>query len=291
MAPPIFALIKLLFDPDVLKKLILQMALKQIKAIGYGKVLAALLGAAMVGVSSFIKIPQIQKIVNPNLLSQRQSVAKGLSLELISLELFAQLVHVVFNNQNKVPFINYGESFFLGIQNAILILLVSFYRDPNAAAIENEKQPQRLIDSLGVVAKPAAVMAATAVVLTKIVPPGVIDFLEVLNIPIGIAAKVPQIRNNHQLKLTLHLSNITIRANVIGSLIRVFTTVTDLNLKRKRGKNSNADLVLLAGYATSFILNLTLVYQSVIYSDNNTNNKKKEEWSPRTCVNHEEQQE
>ncbi|CAN3374531.1 hypothetical protein DIURU_001343 [Diutina rugosa] len=268
MSPPIFQIIKLLFDPDVSKKLILQMALKQIKMIGYAKVLAALLGAAMVGVSSFIKIPQIQKIVNPKLLSQRVSVANGLSLQSLTLETFNQLVHVVFNKQNNVPFINYGESFFLGIQNAILILLVSFYRNKQVAEIERLPTAQKLAAAVETVGKPAAIMAAVAIFINKIAPPGLVDALEVLNIPISVLAKVPQIQNNSRLKSTAHLSDVTIRANLLGSVIRVYTTLTSLSGKKQRGKDLRSDYVLLAGYLSSLALNGTLVYQSVIYKDN-----------------------
>lgn len=268
MSPPIFQIIKLLFDPDVLKKLILQMALKQIKMIGYAKVLAALLGAAMVGVLSFIKIPQIQKIVNPKLLLQRVLVANGLSLQLLTLETFNQLVHVVFNKQNNVPFINYGESFFLGIQNAILILLVSFYRNKQVAEIERLPTVQKLAAAVETVGKPAAIMAAVAIFINKIAPPGLVDALEVLNIPISVLAKVPQIQNNLRLKLTAHLSDVTIRANLLGLVIRVYTTLTLLSGKKQRGKDLRSDYVLLAGYLLSLALNGTLVYQSVIYKDN-----------------------
>ena len=39
------------------------MAWSQVKAIGIGKVIAALLSALTVGVSSFIRVPQIRKLL------------------------------------------------------------------------------------------------------------------------------------------------------------------------------------------------------------------------------------
>ncbi|CAN3367710.1 hypothetical protein DICA1_E17370 [Diutina catenulata] len=273
MSPPVFQLLKVLLDPNVEKKLVLQMALKQVKLIGYTKVLAMLLGAAMVGVSTFIKIPQIQKIVNPALLKDRQSVARGLSLQSLGLESFNQLVHVVFNQQNRVPFVNYGESFLLGIQNVVLILLVNFYRNKDVAQAATAPFPENAISGAQMVVKPAAVMAAAAIFIAKIAPPELINFLEVLNIPISIAAKLPQIKANHDLQSTSHLSNITIRANVIGSLIRVYTTLTSLSTKQKRGKDLRSDYVLLAGYATSAVLNATVVAQSFIYKKDDKEKK------------------
>ena len=110
------------------------MAWSQVKAIGIGKVIAALLSALTVGVSSFIRVPQIRKLLI-NSEHDRIAVANGLSLTSLSLDTLNSLIHVTFNSQNRIPFIQYGESLLLGIQNAIIILLVKFYRGQETAGV------------------------------------------------------------------------------------------------------------------------------------------------------------
>ena len=107
------------------------MAWSQVKAIGIGKVIAALLSALTVGVSSFIRVRKL--LINSE--HDRIAVANGLSLTSLSLDTLNSLIHVTFNSQNRIPFIQYGESLLLGIQNAIIILLVKFYRGQEAAGV------------------------------------------------------------------------------------------------------------------------------------------------------------
>lgn len=277
MAPAIFPLLKLLVDPDVEKKLILQLAFRQVKTIGYAKVLAALLGALLVGVSSFIRIPQIKKLVAPKSVDTRVSVANGLSLQSLGLDTFNSLISVVFNQQNKIPFTNYGESLLLGIQNVIIILLVKYYRLTNIKQIENRSIDEKLIYGAKNLLQPAAIIIGVSVFFTKIAPTELINFLQVLNIPINIISKIPQIKNNCKLQSTSHLSDIVIKANVIGGLIRVFTSFQTLKTKKQKGHDINSDLVLLAGYATSFGLSSYVLGQLIVYKKKQTEELEKKQ--------------
>lgn len=264
-------LINLIRDPEISNKVILQFAFRQIKAIGYAKVLSMLLGAMMVGVSSVIKIPQIKKILGPKTMAARSKLAKGLSEESVLLETAAQWIHVTYNQQQRNSFVNYGELFLLGIQNIAILLLLKYYklrRELSAATTLTDKD--QINECLKALVKPAATIVAVLVFLTKICPPQVIATLQILNIPIGILAKIPQIRRNLALKSTAHLSEVTIFANVIGSAIRVFTTVS--NFKKSRSRDS----VLLAGYLTSFALNAVLAGQIVHYGKQEKDEKKVE---------------
>lgn len=260
-APPIFDLIKLIFNPDVSKKLILQIAYQQLSAIGLAKILSAVLGSTIVGVSSIIKIPQIRKIINPKLLNQRISVAQGLSLEGISLETLVYLVHVIYNRQNGNKFVNYGEASFLGVQNIIIILLIEYHNLRSKLSGSSLSEREQIERSLKELLTPIAIMGAVVVFLTKIAEPSLVSALQVLNIPISIISKLPQIRQNYLLKSTSHLSEVTVGANVLGSLARVFTTVQDFN---KVGR----DYVLLAGYSSSLALNAVLAGQCYFYRNN-----------------------
>ena len=267
MGSPIIMLIKLLLDPDVSKKVILQMAWSQVKAIGIGKVIAALLSALTVGVSSFIRVPQIRKLLI-NSEHDRIAVANGLSLTSLSLDTLNSLIHVTFNSQNRIPFIQYGESLLLGIQNAIIILLVKFYRGQETAGVgkwQGLNCDDKFAAIRGAVTKPLVIMIASAIFFNKLAPSSLISALEILNIPISIVAKFPQIKTNYELKTAKHLSDTVLRDNVVGSLIRVYTSFTDYSTKKQRNKNTVDETILLAGYSTSLILNSILLGQSIVY--------------------------
>lgn len=261
MVHPVIQLIKLLFNPDVSKKIILQMAFQQIKVIGIARVLAAALGGVVVGASSVVKVPQILKVVNPPTLEGRIKVANGITLEGLSLETLSQLIHIVYNFQNKNSFVNYGETALVGIQNVIIILLIEYYRlRQHFESISNSPEKLQIEYSLKELQKPILTMFGIFIFLTKIAPSSLIDGLQILGIPISIVGKIPQLRKNYLLKSTSHLSNITIGANVLGTAIRVFTTI-----KGTRKALKPSDYVLLTGYSSGLILNLILAGQVVYY--------------------------
>ncbi|CAI5756555.1 unnamed protein product [Candida verbasci] len=280
MGSPIFMLINLLFDPDVSNKVILNMAWSQVKAIGIGKVLAALLSALQVGVSSFIRIPQIRKLLIKSE-TDRIKVAKGLSLESLSLDTLNSLIHVSFNSQHNIPFINYGESLLLGIQNAIIILLMKYYRLRDNGEIKDinsiPSYKDKFLSVFEGLATPLGIMIGSTIFFTKLAPSNLISILEILNIPISIIAKYPQIKVNYELKTAKHLSDVVLKANVVGSLIRVYTSFTDYSTKAKKNKNTIDEKILLAGYTTSFILNSVLLGQSIVYDKLRPNSLEKDE--------------
>lgn len=259
MASPALVLIKLLFNPDVSNKILLQLAYRQLSAIGLATILSKALGSVVVAASSVVKVPQIKKILNPVTLDGKVAVSKGLSLEGVSLESIAQLIHVVYNSQNNNPFVNYGETLFLGIQNIAIILLIEYYNARSSLkAVGNASDKEQIDDALKRLTRPVGIILGVLLFVTKVAPPALISALQVLTIPVLIVAKLPQIRQNFLLKSTSHLSEITVGANVVGSLIRLFTTVQDFD---RLGR----DYVLLAGYFSSFALNATLVGQILYY--------------------------
>ncbi|ODV68376.1 mannose-P-dolichol utilization defect 1 protein [Hyphopichia burtonii NRRL Y-1933] len=237
------------------------MAFQQIKVIGIARVLAAALGGVVVGASSVVKVPQILKVVNPPTLEGRIKVANGITLEGLSLETLSQLIHIVYNFQNKNSFVNYGETALVGIQNVIIILLIEYYRlRQHFESISNSPEKLQIEYSLKELQKPILTMFGIFIFLTKIAPSSLIDGLQILGIPISIVGKIPQLRKNYLLKSTSHLSNITIGANVLGTAIRVFTTI-----KGTRKALKPSDYVLLTGYSSGLILNLILAGQAVYY--------------------------
>lgn len=257
MSSPIIRIVNLIKYSDISNRIILRFAFAQVKTVGFTKMLSMLLGALMVGVSSIIKIPQIKKIVDPPTVEQREYLAKGVPQSSVQLETLTQLIHVTYNQRLHLPFIFYGESLLLGIQNVVLLLVLEFYRlrreNPDVSLTEEEK----FATATRALVKPFTAIVAVAVVVNKLLPFSIVLMLEVLCIPISIAAKISQIQRNKELQSTAHLSLITICANLAGSVIRVFTTVSNL----KKGRIP--DLVLLGGYTTSFVLNTVLMGQII----------------------------
>lgn len=257
----IFDVIKLLFNPDVSKKLILQIALQQIKAVGVAKILSAALARAVVAGSSVVKVPQIRKVLKNDSLDKKVAVVKGLSLEGISLELFDALVHASYNIQNGNAFVTYGESLLIGVQNVILILLVQYFRiRGKLAAALSLSEREQIKAALAELYKPFGIILGSAVFLTKVAPLPLVSFLQILKIPMSVSARLLQIKQNHTIKSASHLSDITVGANTLGSLIRVFTTVQDF-------RTLNNDYVLLTGYTCSFLTNAALAAQCYYYKN------------------------
>lgn len=271
MPPPIGLIINLLRDPQVSNKAILNFVVQQLEAIGYTKILSAILGAAMVGVSLGIKIPQIKKIVSPSKLEQRVSLALGLSRDSVRLETLAQFIHVTYNKQEGNAFVNYGESLMVALQNIALLLLLEYYRlrkEESTLNVLGEKAKRR--EALKALVRPATQILALVFLITRVAPRRLILTLQVLIIPLGIAGKFAQIRRNAILQSTASLSHVTVGANVIGSFIRVFTTLS--SYKKGRGR----DKVLLAGYLASFVMNAILAGQMIQYKGEAEGNQKTE---------------
>ncbi|GEQ68063.1 hypothetical protein JCM33374_g1729 [Metschnikowia sp. JCM 33374] len=270
MSSPIFTVLKLLRDPKLSNKVILQLVFKQVKAVGYIKLLSVLLGALIVAVSSVIKIPQIKKILQPNSAMKRAELAQGLSRNSVRLETLAQFLHVTYNKQQKNAFVNYGESLLLGVQNTVLLLVLEYYRlrkedednGSNGGESLDENSPHR--KSLRKLIPHAFSIVGILGFITKVAPPQLIQLLQLLNIPMSVASKIPQIRKNYKLRSTAHLSEVTVGANVLGSLVRVFTTFSGFKKHRSR------DAILLAGYSTSLGLNTVLAAQMYRYRKDKT---------------------
>ncbi|KAG7191490.1 uncharacterized protein KQ657_003085 [Scheffersomyces spartinae] len=246
-------LVKILFDPDVSKKMILNLAWNQAKAFGLAKVLAKLLGSGIVVGAAFTKWPQIRKLVE-----DRKVVSKGLSLKSLYLELFCELVHVVYNQDRRIGFVDYGESVLLGIQNLVLVLMVHIFRA--------NRQDMNELYGFSVWANPSSYMAATLAIISAL-PQRAVNGLELLNIPLGVASKLAQINTNYELQSALHLSRTTVGVSTLGSLVRLYTT---MQLKRK-------DWVLLAGYGASFAVNAALLGQIHYYGSKDIEGKKMNE--------------
>lgn len=254
--------IRLLFNPSVSNRMILQLVFQQAKIIGLAKILSAILGGVIIGGSSVVKIPQIKKIIDSKTLEGKVSVAKGISYSGVSVEALVYLIHVAYNRQIRNSFVNYGEAFFLGLQDVALILLIDFYRAVDEGIQSGLSQSASVEKSLKKLLLPVIAIISVSFTSSRL-PESMITTLQLLNIPLAAYSKSLQVLQNYRLGTASHLSKITVGANLLGSLIRVFTTVQSF-------KEVGKSYVLLGGYSASLILNSVLAFQCFVSKSNDS---------------------
>jgi mannose-P-dolichol utilization defect protein 1 len=147
---------------------------------------------------AFVKLPQIAKVVS-------SKSAAGLSLLSYLLETAAYTVTLAYNYRRGNPFSTYGETFFVTVQNVLLLALILGLRRRVAALL------------LLLVAGAAAVVALQQ---PRFVSAALLVQLQTATIPVGLASKVPQIWSNWKAKSTGQLSAATVFLFFAGSLAR-----------------------------------------------------------------------
>lgn len=101
-------------------------------------------------------------------------------------------------------------------------------------------------------------LGSAALISDSIVSASLLNFLQGLTIPISLASKVPQILELHRSKAPGELSIIVVFAQLMGTLARVFTTLTETN-----------DQLLFWGFALATVFNLVIAVQVVLYWNGN----------------------
>eukprot|EP01120_Amphizonella_sp_Union-15-10_P010914 TRINITY_DN4534_c0_g1_i1.p1 TRINITY_DN4534_c0_g1~~TRINITY_DN4534_c0_g1_i1.p1 ORF type:complete len:248 (+),score=27.86 TRINITY_DN4534_c0_g1_i1:67-810(+) len=201
----------------------LQVKLLISKALGY----AILLG------SLFVKIPQIIKIV-------RAGSVKGISFSMFFLELIGYIIGFSYGFSFKQPINTYGENLFLMIQNFVILYLIYFY----TTGVNTEFMILVSLMAVGL-----------SILASNKVPKKFLETLKGFSILIFIVSKLPQIWQNYQAGDVGQLDLFGFVLNFGGSLIRIFTTLTEL-------KN---DYITLASFIVATLLNGILVGQILYY--------------------------
>ncbi|KAK9464914.1 hypothetical protein V1512DRAFT_82889 [Lipomyces arxii] len=204
-------------------EVVLCMKLAISKAIGLGIVVA----------SSIIKVPQLMKLVNAR-------SGAGLSFTGNALECGSYLASFAYAARNGFAFSTYGEQAFLFIQDVGVMFLLLMYSN-------------NTLTSFAVIPIVAAI-TWYAVISVPGPSAGVLALLQAATIPLGLAAKVPQIMSAYKTKSTGQLSAIAVFAYLGGSLARVFTTVQEVD-----------DSIVLIGVLLGTVLNGIIALQMIIY--------------------------
>jgi mannose-P-dolichol utilization defect 1 len=197
--------------------------------------LSKVLGYGLVAASLLLKFPQILKIYS-------NSSVKGISLTSFYFELLGFSVMAAYAIHNKQPFSTYGEHAIITVQCIIQVLL--FW-------------------SIGKIDFSHKVKIAPLFIFGwflplygygDLVPEAFWIYVPVYCLLMNLVVKLSQIHINYSNGSTGNLSFITCTMNLLGTLSRIFTTLTELN-----------DPFLLFNYSVGVVLNGIIVIQFLIY--------------------------
>ncbi|EFJ52704.1 hypothetical protein VOLCADRAFT_102689 [Volvox carteri f. nagariensis] len=202
-------------DVDLLKLLISQM-------LGY----AILAGACVT------KLPQI-------LLIRQAGSAEGLSKEMFEIETYTLLVSALYGYTRQLSFNTYGESLILATQNLVILGMVYGYsRTP----------------ALRRLAVWGAYVALTVGVVTGQLSSDAMEKFAHANTVVVLFSRVPQVVKNFAAGSTGTLSGITTGINVLGCVVRIFTTL-----------HADGGPAMLRSYIVSLVINAILLLQIIAY--------------------------
>ncbi|KLJ11174.1 mannose-P-dolichol utilization defect 1 [Blastomyces silverae] len=196
--------------------------------------ISKVLGVAIVTFSAIVKVPQILK-----LLSSRSSA--GVSFTSYALETTSLLITLAYNARQKFPFGTYGESALIAAQDVVVGVLVLVFsgQAPAAGAF---------------VAAVAGIVYALLFSGDTFVDQATMGYLQAGAGVLGLASKVPQILTVWKEGGTGQLSAFAVFNYLLGSMMRIFTTIQEVD-----------DKLLLYGFMAGFALNLVLGLQMLYY--------------------------
>ncbi|KAM0691607.1 hypothetical protein Q7P36_007806 [Cladosporium allicinum] len=132
------------------------------------------LGLAIVGASSVVKVPQIIKLIN-------SGSAEGVSLIGYLLETASFMISLVYNVRNQFPFSSFGETAFILVQNVCICFLVLEYSGKG---------------NMGSLMIAALAGAGFLLFNSDIVDMELLQYLQMGAGIVGTASKLPQILGN-----------------------------------------------------------------------------------------------
>ncbi|GLI63895.1 hypothetical protein VaNZ11_007016, partial [Volvox africanus] len=193
------------------------------------------LGYAILGGACISKLPQI-------LLIEQAGSAHGLSKEMFEIETYTFLVTALYGYTRQLPFNTYGESLILAMQNLVILGLVYSYTRTPAL--------RRLVVW-------GAYVALTVGVVTGNITKNTVEVFAHTNTGLVIFSRFPQVVKNFTARSTGTLSGITAAINVLGCVVRIFTTL-----------QAGGGPAMLRSYTVSLIINATLLLQIIAYRKN-----------------------
>jgi mannose-P-dolichol utilization defect protein 1 len=201
------------------------------------------LGLAIIAGSFLLKAPQIYNIL-------ASGSGRGLELSAIYLDVAAFICPAIYSFRLGYPFLSYGESVVILVQNVVIVLLVWHFTPSEQRVAATHKA--------GVV---LALVGAAGVGLA--LPTAYLQLLPTVSIVFTVTSRVPQVIANCKTRDTGVASSITWLLNFAGALARVLTTL-----------NETGDLFQLAGFAIGGLFSLIILVQIFMYGDSSSSKKK-----------------
>ena len=198
-------------------------------------------GIAIIAASSIVKVPQLLKLLN-------SQSADGVNFTSYLLETTAYIITLAYNFRSGFPFSTFGETALIAIQNVAIAVLVLHF----TATAKNTTSPYPAVFVAGVAA------AGYALFTPSIVSMELLRNLQMfVTIPLGLMSKIPQILDVQRNKSTGQLSAFAVFNYLLGSLLRVGTTLAEVD-----------DALILAGFLGGVVLNLVLTTQMLVFWNN-----------------------
>lgn len=196
--------------------------------------MSRVIGLGVVAGAGLIKLPQIAAVVAAR-------SAEGLALTSVAVEVFGYTYNLAAHVRQGYAVSTYGDFAVLLLQNYVLLALCFAYRVPSNAA-----------HGLAAV---AIFIALLMLLCSSLTPIWLLQGLTLANVPVAVAARVPQIYANWHNNSTGTLSAISSWGVFLGAVARIFTTLQDVDSRN-----------ILLGYCVSATLNGIVAFQCVWYS-------------------------
>ncbi|KAF9927546.1 hypothetical protein FBU30_003092 [Linnemannia zychae] len=206
------------------------------------------LGFGIVAGGAIVKVPQIIKIIQAH-------SAKGISFSAYMLETLSCVITLAYNVRSGYPFSTYGETFFVTLQNLIILGLMLRYAHKSIMALLVISSFLLMGNILGRTTEHLS--DDGNIVQLSLVSMNILGFLYKITIPINLLSKVPQIIENYKNSSTGQLSAFTIFNYFAGSLARIYTTMMEVN-----------DTTVLSAFLLSTLFNCILAFQMALYWNN-----------------------
>jgi len=196
--------------------------------------ISQLLSAGILAGSVALKLPQIFNIV-------MSGDVEGISPESFYSEVPLTVNNVMYNFRKGYPFMSYGESAIVMVQNFILVVVLWKYMTPSPTT-------GHILTVLGTF--------AAITLLCAWIPESFLYLLPLAGFPLMIYSRLMQIISNYRLRTTGQLSSITTLLTFLGSAARVFTTIQQVGW----------DMNIISGFVVSTVLAGILLFQIIYYS-------------------------
>ena len=178
---------------------------------------------------------------------------KGLSFLSIYFEIFSCLCSALYPIHMKYPFLTFGESVIILIENIIIFFLTWKYDINQTTDKKNMTFTFICIGFLYVCSRDVLDEKCWKIIGSA---------STVLN----IISRFTQIINSYKVQSTGPLSTITFGLNMLGNLARIFTTLKETK-----------DVIITSSFVVSFILNLIIFCQILYYNKKNKKDEGKED--------------